>query len=181
MQPGALRARSQLSQAGVLPPEPPLWARLEEVRFRAEAEGVRGGPEGFAPWEVAFFRRVRPAHAGAPGRKHACKPSPPPPEAACPGPPGSLRGAGPGGGEGETLHPRSLSPCALLQKQANRASPVLLPRQGGRRPGRGSYLVVGDRFLLSQWTASKKAAFQNLSVCLQDRGGGTARLRPPEG
>ncbi|VTJ51315.1 Hypothetical predicted protein [Marmota monax] len=31
----------------------------------------------------------------------------------------------------------------------------------------GSYLVVGERFLLSQWTASKKAAFQNLSVCLR--------------
>lgn len=32
-----------------------------------------------------------------------------------------------------------------------------------------SHLVVGDLFFLSQWTASKKAAFQNLSVCLADR------------
>lgn len=37
-------------------------------------------------------------------------------------------------------------------------------------PALGAYLVVGDRFLLSQWTASKKAAFQNLSECLRTRG-----------
>lgn len=54
-----------------------------------------------------------------------------------------------------------------------------------RQPTRGSYLVVGDRFLLSQWTASKKAAFQNLSVCLQNRGAchcspsGEGKLLPP--
>lgn len=29
--------------------------------------------------------------------------------------------------------------------------------------------MVGDLFFLSQWTASKNAAFQNLSVCLADR------------
>lgn len=29
-----------------------------------------------------------------------------------------------------------------------------------------SHLVVGDLFFLSQWTASKNAAFQNLNVCL---------------
>lgn len=43
---------------------------------------------------------------------------------------------------------------------------VLSPKAGG--DSLGSYLVVGDRFRLSQWTASKKAAFQNLDVCLQD-------------
>lgn len=35
--------------------------------------------------------------------------------------------------------------------------------------GAAPHLVVGDLFLRSQWTASKKAAFQNLSVCLADR------------
>lgn len=29
-----------------------------------------------------------------------------------------------------------------------------------------SHLVVGDLLFLSQWTASKNAAFQNLKVCL---------------
>lgn len=43
---------------------------------------------------------------------------------------------------------------------------VLSSKAGGDTLG--SYLVVGDRFRLSQWTASKKAAFQNLSVCLRD-------------
>lgn len=43
---------------------------------------------------------------------------------------------------------------------------VLSPKAGGDTLG--SYLVVGDRFRLSQWTASKKAAFQNLDVCLRD-------------
>jgi len=38
-----------------------------------------------------------------------------------------------------------------------------------------SYLVVGDRFLRSQWTASKKAAFQNRRLCLQ---GGRCWGRP---
>lgn len=32
-----------------------------------------------------------------------------------------------------------------------------------------SYLVVGDLFLRSQCTASKKAAFQNRRLCLQGR------------
>ena len=58
--------------------------------------------------------------------------------------------------------------CSPLQKRDKKASPwSSSPRQS--RPGLGSYLVVGDRFLLSQWTASKKAAFQNLNVCLQGR------------
>lgn len=32
-----------------------------------------------------------------------------------------------------------------------------------------THLVGGDLFFRSQWTASKKAAFQNLSVCLTDK------------
>lgn len=48
--------------------------------------------------------------------------------------------------------------------------------------GTVSHLVVGDLFFLSQWTASKKAAFQNLSVCLADReqGQGSPLLRGSE-
>lgn len=54
-----------------------------------------------------------------------------------------------------------------LQNRKGKLSQVLFPEESW--PRLCSYLVVGDRFLLSQWTASKKAAFQNLRVCLQDR------------
>lgn len=46
-----------------------------------------------------------------------------------------------------------------------------LPRQP-KQQALASHLVVGDLFFLSQWTASKKAAFQKRSVCLADRGEG---------
>lgn len=53
------------------------------------------------------------------------------------------------------------------------SSPPTTPAPGLARARQdialASYLVVGDLFLLSQWTASKKAAFQNRRVCLQDK------------
>lgn len=68
----------------------------------------------------------------------------------------------------EENHQQQLSHFAGSQGLLGRLSQdlVLSPKAGGDTLG--SYLVVGDRFRLSQWTASKKAAFQNLSVCLQE-------------
>lgn len=61
----------------------------------------------------------------------------------------------------------SHSSALLFRNGKRKCSQVLFPEESRSRFC--AYLVVGDRFLLSQWTASKKAAFQNLSVCLRDR------------
>lgn len=128
---------------------------------------------GFTQWESAFLRRVRPSHAGAPGQEALMQAGPPTQEAVRPGPFRQL--AGHRGRKGlrkkhRRIDSAVLSSCFPLQERDNKASPWS-SSLGQSGPGLGSYLVVGDRFLLSQWTASKKAAFQNLSVCLQDRQG----------
>lgn len=113
-------------------------------------------------------------------RKRSCKLSAPPPPRSCA--PWTLQAAGgapgPGGVEGEMqTHGLSRSSALLFRNRKRKFSRVLFPEESG--PRLGSYLVVGDRFLLSQWTASKKAAFQNLSVCLRDRD--TRQCSPGEG
>ena len=174
----AAAQRSKLTVATALPRREPstqgpaavVSARDSGVSQR-QAEWVRGGPVGFTQWESAFLRRVRPSHAGAPGQEALMQAGPPTREAVRPGPFRQL--AGHRGRKGlrkkhRRIDSAVLSSCSPLQKRDKKASPWSSSlRQSG--PGLGSYLVVGDRFLLSQWTASKKAAFQNLSVCLQDR------------
>lgn len=92
----------------------------------------------------------------------------PPMKLCTPDPSGSLQGTEPHRVEGGTQTPGlSHSSVLLFRNGKRKCSQVLFPEES--RPRLCPYLVVGDRFLLSQWTASKKAAFQNLSVCLRDR------------
>lgn len=149
--------------------------------LQRQSEWVQGGPRGFVQWEFAFLRRVRPSHARAPGEEALMQAGPPPGSCAPRTLQAACRAPEPEGFEEETQDARTqpFCPSALLFRNGTKkASPwSSFPRQS--RPGLGSYLVVGDRFLLSQWTASKKAAFQNLSVCLQDRqDGNTVGHRP---
>lgn len=112
-------------------------------------------------------------------RKRSCKLTTPTPttKLCAPDPSGSLQGTAPDRVEGETqTHGLSRSSALLFRNRKRKFSRVLFPE--GSRPRLCSYLVVGDRFLLSQWTASKKAAFQNLSVCL--RGRDTRQFSPSE-
>ena len=169
-----MTASPDMSPAARVPAQEPGF-------LQRQSEWVQGSPRGFVQWEFTFLRRVRPSHARAPGGEALMQAGPPTRKLYAQDPSGSLQGTRARRVQGRnTRCEDSAIPsfCSPLQKRDKKASPWSSSLRQGR-PGLGSYLVVGDRFLLSQWTASKKAAFQNLSVCLQDRQDGNAvSLRP---
>lgn len=104
---------------------------------------------------VSFGGSCLLSHARALGQTASMQAEHPHPQScACPGLQAACRVSGPGNRSTWTW-PSCCCPLCTLPEPVGATH--------------GAYLVVGDRFLLSQCTASKKAAFQNLSVCLQGR------------